>query len=114
MRGRLELNLDDTMNGAESASQDRKRKKVLWEYVSEPVNKAIYWDHAAVGTEERRVQAKRTFLVVGSSEPGRRPLKVAKDDADDLVCNDKSRKKSKSKREPAFEQHGIKGVRCAE
>jgi hypothetical protein len=105
------------MNGAESASQDRKRKKVLWEYVLEPVNKATYWDHAAVGTEERRVQSKRTFLVVGSSEPGRRSLKVAKDakdDGDDLVCNDKSRNKFKSKREPAFEQHGIAGVRCAE
>ena len=23
--------------------------------------KATYWDHAAVGTEERRVQAKRNF-----------------------------------------------------
>ena len=117
MRGCLEVNLDDTMNGAESASQDRKRKKVLWEYVLEPVNKATYWDHAAVGTEERRVQSKRTFLVVGSSEPGRRSLKVAKDakdDGDDLVCNDKSRNKFKSKREPAFEQHGIAGVRCAE
>ena len=97
LRGFLEVNLDDTMNGAESASQDRKWKKVLWEYVLEPVKKATYWDHAAVGTEERRVQAKRNFLVVGSSEPGRRALKVAKDDADDLVCDDKSRKKSKTK-----------------
>jgi hypothetical protein len=60
------------MNGAESASQDRKWKKVLWEYVLEPVKKATYWDHAAVGTVERRVKAKRMFLVVGSSEPGRR------------------------------------------
>ena len=102
------------MDGIESASQDRKRKKVLWEYVLEPVNKATYWDHAAVATEERRVQAKRTFLVVGSTQPGRRSLEVAKDDVDDLVCNEKAPKKSKCNKDPAFEQQCFKGVRCAE
>ena len=110
----LEVNQDDIMDGIESASQDRKRKKFLWEYVLEPVNKATYWDHAAVATEERRVQAKRTFLFVGSTQPGRRSLKVAKDDVDDLVCNEKAPKKSKCNKDPAFEQHYFKGVRCAE
>ncbi len=53
-------------------------------------------------------------MVVGSTEPGRRSLKVAKDDGDDLVCNDKAPKKSKSNKDPAFAQHGIKVVRCVE
>ena len=35
-----------------------KRKKVLWDYVVEPVVKATYWD-TSLPTEERRAKAKR-------------------------------------------------------
>ena len=35
-----------------------KPKKVLWEYVVEPVIKPTYWDKA-LPTEERRARAKR-------------------------------------------------------
>ena len=73
MRGSLEVTQDHIMDGVECASQDHKRKRVLWDYVLEPVNKATYWDHAALGAEERRVQAQRNFLVVGSTAQGRRP-----------------------------------------
>ena len=79
------------MDVAKSASEEPKRKKVLWDYVLEPVNKATYWDHAALGTEERRVQAKRSFLFVGCTEQGRRPSEVDKDDGDELVCKEKIR-----------------------
>ncbi len=47
------------MEAAESVQEVSKRKKVRWEYVLEPVNKATYWDHAALPTEERRSKAKR-------------------------------------------------------
>jgi hypothetical protein len=102
------------MDVAKSASEVPKRKKVLWDYVLEPVNKATYWDHAALGTEERRVQAKRSFLVVGCTEQGRRPLKVDKDDGDELVRNEKFCTKSKLSTEAASRREGSKGVRCAE
>ena len=102
------------MDVAKSASEVPKRKKVLWDYVLEPVNKATYWDHAALGTEERRVQAKRSFLVVGCTEQGRRPLKVDKDDGDELVRNEKFCTKSKFSTEAASRREGSKGVRCAE
>ena len=96
------------MDVAKSASEVPKRKKVLWDYVLEPVNKATYWDHAALGTEERRVQAQRTFLVVGATDEGKRPLEVDKDDGDEI------RAKSKFSTEAASIQGSIKGVRCAE
>jgi hypothetical protein len=82
--------------------------------VLESENKATYWDHAALGTEERRVQAKRTFLVVGATEQGRRQLKVDKDDGDESGCNVKICTKSKLSTEAASRQEGGKGVRCAE
>ena len=99
------------MDVAKSASEVPKRKKVLWDYVLEPVNKATYWDHEALGTEERRVQAKRSFLVVGCMKQGRRPLKVDKDDGDELVRNEKFCTKSKFSTEAASRREGSKGVR---
>ena len=51
------------MEAADSVPEVSKRKKVRWEYVVEPLNKATYWDHAALPAEERRSKAKRVFLV---------------------------------------------------
>jgi hypothetical protein len=49
------------MEAADSVPEVSKRKKVRWEYVLEPLNKATYWDHAALPAEERRSKAKEYF-----------------------------------------------------
>ena len=51
-----------TTLGMTTEQQQKRTKKVLWEYVVEPVQKATYWDHAALSTEERRARARRTSL----------------------------------------------------
>jgi hypothetical protein len=51
------------MVDAEIVGVTKKTKKVLWEYVFEPVNKPTYWDHAALPTEERRARGRRNTLV---------------------------------------------------
>ena len=56
------------MEAADSVPEVSKRKKVRWEYVVEPLNKATYWDHAALPAEERRSKAKRVFLVAETKE----------------------------------------------
>ena len=49
----------------DTEQEPKRRKKVFWEIVVEPVQKPTYWDHAALPTEERRARAKRTsFLAV--------------------------------------------------
>jgi hypothetical protein len=44
-----------------------KPKKVLWEYVIEPVVKATYWDKS-IPTQERRAKAKRLPLLEATVE----------------------------------------------
>ena len=51
------------MERTETLSDCTKRKKVLWEYVLEPLDKATYWDHAPLLTEERRAQFNRTLKI---------------------------------------------------
>ena len=58
------------MVDAENVRETKKTKKVLWEYVLEPVNKPTYWDHAALPTEERRARGRRNTLVKQRKEVG--------------------------------------------
>ena len=98
------------MEAADSVPEVSKRKKVRWEYVVEPLNKATYWDHAALSAEERRSKAKRVFLVAETKEQ----LQTVENNTIEVEDNPKSQKKLGSLREPASAQAPYKGVRCAE
>ena len=98
------------MEAADSVPEVSKRKKVRWEYVVEPLNKATYWDHAALPAEERRSKAKRIFLVAETKEQ----VKTVENNTIEVEDNRKSKKKLGSLRELASAQAPYKGVRCAE
>ncbi len=51
------------MERSETVPECTKTRKVLWEYVLEPLDKATYWDHAPLLTEERRAQSNRTLKI---------------------------------------------------
>ena len=51
------------MGELKKEQQSGKRKNVRWEYVLEPENKPMYWDHAALSTEERRARGRRNVFV---------------------------------------------------
>jgi hypothetical protein len=109
----LKINQDLIMEVADSAVEVKKSKRILWDYVLEPVNKATYWDHAALPSEERRVQAKRSFLVVGPTDQVRRSGKREKDVEEDVFQN-RTSESAVLLLESASGQGDRKGVRCAE
>ena len=51
------------MEEKKTVKQLEKRKKVLWEYVLEPENKATYWDYVALSTAGRRGRGRTTVSV---------------------------------------------------
>ncbi len=55
-----------------------KRKKVLWEYVLEPENKATYWDHVAFSTSGRGARG-RTTVSVEEHQGSKKTLDVIKE-----------------------------------
>ena len=59
----------EALRTEEQSSEAVKPKRVLWEYVVEPVDKATYWD-ISLPTEERRAKAKRLTVqeLTGESE----------------------------------------------
>ncbi len=51
---------EGTMGASAELRPNKKKKKLLWEYVLEPVYKPTYWDNAALSANERRPsRAKR-------------------------------------------------------
>ena len=67
------------MERTETVPDCTKRKKVLWEYVLEPLDKVTYWDHAPLPTEERRTQSKRALTIANRDELRRARIKVVGD-----------------------------------
>ncbi len=49
---------EGTMGASTELRPNKKKKKVLWEYVLEPADKPTYWDNAALPANERRSRAK--------------------------------------------------------
>ena len=97
------------MEGAETVPQRTKRTKVLWVYVLEPLDKATYWDHAPLPTEERRTLSRRSLIVAElKKEPS-----AKEEELGDVHIN-KSDMKTKVSREPQFGKNSFRGVRCAE
>jgi len=86
-----------------------KRKKVLWEYVLEPLDKATYWDHAPLPTDERRAQSKRALTIANQDEVGTAMVEVVGD-----LCRNKSIVKAKVCRGPPPAKEKVKEARCAE
>ena len=56
------------MEGAETGLECKKRTQARWEYVLEPLDKATYWDHEPLPTEERRALSRRSLKVVEQNE----------------------------------------------
>ncbi len=67
----------------------KKRKKVLWEIVLEPVAKPTYWDKS-VAQEERRARAKRIDLQAASEN------EKADDDDDEVPIRTTLAKRTKA------------------
>ena len=97
------------MEGTNAVLECKKRTQVRWEYVLEPLNKATYWDHQPLPTEERRALARRTLYVGEQNEK----LIVKKDDVCD-VLHDKPTVKVKESRVARAEKIILNRVRCAE
>jgi hypothetical protein len=97
------------MEGTNAVLECKKRTQVRWEYVLEPLNKATYWDHQPLPTEERRALARRTFKVGEHNEK----LIVKKDDVGD-VLHDQPTVKVKESRVARAEKILLNRVRCAE
>ncbi len=105
-----EKEVTGTMEGAETVPQKcTKRTKVLWEYVLEPLDKAIYWDHASVPTEERRALSRRSLKVAEHNEE----RSAKEDDVGDVLIN-KPIVKAKVPRGPPSAKISLRGARCAE
>ncbi len=47
------------MEAAETVPPCKKRTKVLWDYVLEPLDKATYLDHAPLPTDERQALSRQ-------------------------------------------------------
>jgi hypothetical protein len=102
-------NTTGVMEGAETVPQRTKRTKVLWVYVLEPLDKATYWDHAPLPTEERRTLSRRSLMIAErKKEPSAKEEKLG-----DVLIN-KSNMKTKVSREPQSGKNSFRGVRCAE
>ena len=97
------------MERTETVPECTKTKKVLWEYVLEPLNKATYWDHAPLPTEERRAQSKRALTIAKQDEVGTAMVEVVGD-----LCRNKTIVKAKGSRGPSSAKVNFKGARCAE
>jgi hypothetical protein len=101
------------MEGVETVPQTTKRTNVLWEYGLEPLDKATYWNHAPLPTEERRTLSRRSLMVAEHKEERERSAK--EEELGDVLIN-KSNMKTKVFREPqsAKISFSFKGVRCEE
>ena len=97
------------MERTETVPDCTKRKKVLWEYVLEPLDKVTYWDHAPLPTEERRTQSKRALTIANRDELRRARIKVVGD-----LCRNQSIVKAKGCRGSSSAKVNFKGARCAE
>ena len=97
------------MEGGETVHECKKKTQVRWEYVLEPLDKATYWDHEPLPTEERRALSRRSLKVVEQNEK----RSVKKVDIGDVVI-DKPVVNEKLPRGASSEKIGYKGVRCAE
>jgi len=97
------------MERTETLSDFTKRKKVLWEYVLEPLDKATYWDHAPLPTDERRAQSKRALTIANQDDVGTAMVEVVGD-----LCRNKSIVKAKVCRGPSPAKEKFKEARCAE
>ena len=85
------------MEGTNAVLECKKRTQVRWEYVLEPLNKATYWDHQPLPTEERRVISRRALKVAELNEEW-----VTKEVYIGDVLIDKTIMKVKLPREPPF------------
>ena len=56
------------IEGGETVLECKKKTQVRWEYVLEPLDKATYWDHEPLPTEERRALSRRSLKVVEQNE----------------------------------------------
>jgi hypothetical protein len=97
------------MEGGETVLECKKKTQVRWEYVLEPLEKATYWDHEPLPTEERRARSRRSLKVVEQNEK----RSVKKVDVGDVLI-DKEILNEKEPRGSSSEKIGYKGVRCAE
>jgi hypothetical protein len=97
------------MEGGETVLECKKRTKVRWEYVLEPLDKVTYWDHEPLSTEERRALSRRSWKVGEQNEK----RSVKKVDGGD-VLHGKPIVKVKVPRGARSEKISFKGVRCAE
>ena len=97
------------MEGGETVLECKKKTQVRWEYVLEPLEKATYWDHEPLPTEERRARSRRSLKVAEQNEK----RSVKKVDVGDVLI-DKVILNEKEPRGSSSEKIGYKGVRCAE
>ena len=67
--------------------EPKRRKKVFWEIVVEPVQKPTYWDHAALPTEERRAKAKRTSSSLAEHDVGQEQEEGSAMEDDDVTLS---------------------------